>query len=89
MTCKHGHPYTPENTRISQTGHRICRTCERLHKQAKREAAKAAKQAEEQSDGVRRCRICSWPLADLNTGVVCHHHAEWPGVERRVRIERG
>lgn len=27
--CKHGHEYTPENTRINSRGTRDCRTCER------------------------------------------------------------
>lgn len=25
--CKHGHEYTPENTRITKDGHRDCKTC--------------------------------------------------------------
>jgi len=25
--CKHGHEFTPENTRINAQGHRICREC--------------------------------------------------------------
>jgi len=28
--CKHGHEYTPANTRLSRTGTRQCRECERL-----------------------------------------------------------
>lgn len=28
-TCKHGHEYTPENTRIDPLGKRRCRACER------------------------------------------------------------
>lgn len=27
--CKHGHPYTEENTRISKKGARVCRQCAR------------------------------------------------------------
>src|SRR5690606_12624439 len=27
--CPHGHPYTPENTRIEKSGRRRCRECER------------------------------------------------------------
>ena len=34
--CKHGHPYTPENTRLKTDKrgytHRACRTCERLNR---------------------------------------------------------
>lgn len=29
-TCKHGHPFSPENTRTTTAGHRACRTCHRL-----------------------------------------------------------
>jgi len=25
--CRHGHPYTPENTRVNKRGHRKCLTC--------------------------------------------------------------
>jgi hypothetical protein len=28
--CKHGHEFTPENTRINANGSRACRTCHRL-----------------------------------------------------------
>lgn len=28
--CKHGHPFTPENTRINPQGARICRECGRI-----------------------------------------------------------
>ena len=27
--CVHGHEFTPENTRISRRGNRVCRTCHR------------------------------------------------------------
>jgi hypothetical protein len=36
--CKHGHDFTPENTRITADGRRICRTCIRDRMQAWREA---------------------------------------------------
>jgi hypothetical protein len=29
--CEAGHEWTPENTRISTTGHRVCRACKRKH----------------------------------------------------------
>jgi len=29
--CKRGHEFTTENTRIDRRGHRVCRTCHRLH----------------------------------------------------------
>jgi hypothetical protein len=38
--CKHGHPYTPENTRMRTQGKctfRICRTCEREYSRAAEE----------------------------------------------------
>lgn len=28
-TCRHGHAYTPENTRIAKDGARTCRICQR------------------------------------------------------------
>lgn len=40
--CIHGHSFTPENTRISPRGTRICRTCDRLTKAALRAQRKAA-----------------------------------------------
>lgn len=33
--CMNGHEYTPENTRISSTGRRRCRTCERAFDRAR------------------------------------------------------
>ena len=42
--CRAGHPRTPENTRITKDGHRVCRVCHRgwqrkhLEKKAAREA---------------------------------------------------
>jgi hypothetical protein len=27
--CSHGHEYTPDNTRLTREGHRVCRTCSR------------------------------------------------------------
>lgn len=35
-TCKRGHQFTPENTRISRVGKRVCRTCKRDHTRANR-----------------------------------------------------
>jgi ribosomal protein S14 len=37
--CKHGHPFTPENTRIRSGGSRICRECNRLNVRRARGAA--------------------------------------------------
>ncbi|MEU9576278.1 HNH endonuclease signature motif containing protein [Streptomyces chilikensis] len=28
--CKHGHPFSPENTRLTSNGRRACRTCHRI-----------------------------------------------------------
>ena len=33
-SCKHGHEYTPENTRLDKRGNRICKTCQRLAQEA-------------------------------------------------------
>lgn len=30
-TCRRGHEYTPENTYLNQSGHRVCRTCMQSH----------------------------------------------------------
>lgn len=32
--CRHGHPYTPENTYRNPQGHRACRTCIRTRRAA-------------------------------------------------------
>jgi hypothetical protein len=32
--CRHGHPFTAENTRITPDGHRRCQTCARLRREA-------------------------------------------------------
>jgi hypothetical protein len=32
--CKRGHEFTPENTRVSKSGSRVCRECERAHQRA-------------------------------------------------------
>jgi hypothetical protein len=42
--CKHGHPYTPENTYWSSDGRRSCNTCRRNYPIAAK-AAKAARAA--------------------------------------------
>jgi hypothetical protein len=40
-TCKHGHPWTPENTKIvKKTGARQCRTCIRAAQAREREQYK-------------------------------------------------
>lgn len=36
--CKHGHEWTPENTRRSSTGHRRCAPCRAARHQARRKA---------------------------------------------------
>jgi hypothetical protein len=38
-TCKHGHPYTPENTLRQTTGRRYCRTCRLKRNRNRRKAA--------------------------------------------------
>jgi hypothetical protein len=30
--CVHGHPFTPENTRVDSRGKRCCRACDRIRK---------------------------------------------------------
>jgi hypothetical protein len=37
--CKHGHEFTPENTRIRSDGSQVCRTC---HREREREARRWA-----------------------------------------------
>ena len=32
--CPHGHEYTAENTRVSRSGGRVCRTCDRARKRS-------------------------------------------------------
>lgn len=34
--CVHGHEYTPENTHITKSGRRICRTCSRIRQRERR-----------------------------------------------------
>lgn len=40
--CKHGHPYTPENTAYTPTGSRYCRTCKREWQRIRRGTLAAA-----------------------------------------------
>jgi hypothetical protein len=41
--CQRGHAFTPENTGTnSRSGHRFCRACSRLHKQAYKKRRRAA-----------------------------------------------
>lgn len=35
--CKHGHPFDVENTRVSKSGSRVCKTCSYLNKKRWRE----------------------------------------------------
>lgn len=37
--CIHGHPFTPENTRVRTDGSRRCITCERVRPTTERQAA--------------------------------------------------
>ena len=39
--CKHGHPFTPENTYVKPNGCRLCRACLNARKRATRTAAGA------------------------------------------------
>lgn len=42
--CKHGHEFTPENTRLERNGKkRVCRTCGKLREKARRDRLKAEK----------------------------------------------
>lgn len=52
--CKHGHEFTPENTRTSQ-GKRECRACDRLRSIPKNQARKALRLANRQD---MQCRVC-------------------------------
>ena len=36
--CKHGHEFTPENTRVSKDGHRECKTCKNERQRKRRKA---------------------------------------------------
>jgi hypothetical protein len=40
--CRHGHAYDKANTRITKTGQQVCRMCDRLAKQAKKQDAREA-----------------------------------------------
>lgn len=44
--CKHGHEWTPENTRIGKDGRRNCRTCEQ-NRLARRRVERAARYSAE------------------------------------------
>lgn len=41
-TCKRGHAWTPENTRLKSDGARLCRICDRNSQRRRRAAKKAA-----------------------------------------------
>jgi len=62
--CRRGHPFTPENTRISVSGSRICRACDEL-RLASRPKASHCKRGHPYNDehsyivnGRPRCRTC-------------------------------
>lgn len=38
--CKHGHEFTTENTRVDSRNGRVCRTCERIRAQSRRDLLK-------------------------------------------------
>lgn len=41
--CNNGHEYTPENTRITKAGARLCRTCRRITSRAEKAKVRAGK----------------------------------------------
>lgn len=47
--CKHGHPFTPENTRIGRNGWRLCIECSRRHSRQAGARYRQRNQAAEQS----------------------------------------
>jgi hypothetical protein len=55
--CKHGHPFTPENTRIRRSGARSCIECGRIrsreYQRKKRAETKNEKEAPERGNAPR------------------------------------
>lgn len=46
--CRHGHPFSPDNTRIDEKGKRVCRTCDRAkwgRSNARRKAERHARRS--------------------------------------------
>jgi len=41
VACPQGHPYTPENTRMTPRGQRMCRTCRRAQNSARKSRLRA------------------------------------------------
>lgn len=54
--CKRGHAWTPENTRITKDGHRVCRTCAR--EWAERDRRRKGRPTREVSDAERQKSTC-------------------------------
>lgn len=54
--CKNGHEFTPENTRMTTRGFRVCRACERAHQDAwaQTEAGKESRRKSQQKQNARR-----------------------------------
>ena len=46
MRCRHGHPFSPENTRIDAKGKRVCRTCDRARWERSNAKRKAQRHGE-------------------------------------------
>lgn len=67
-TCKHGHPFSPENTIIESTGARRCKICRKAQSESRRKTPHGKEQCRKGhvltpentriSNGVRRCLDC-------------------------------
>lgn len=68
--CQKGHPYTPENTRVTANGYRHCRTCQREMDRAYKNSHRLRREGSHDKSK-HSCRLCGKSFA-RSTSLGCH-----------------